>query len=321
MPALQVSQTYTCSSSRVGGVVGATEYEHEYVVRMSHPTEGADFAVNAPGVPLIGDKHPTDEGAFVRRVTAQDQDGEPCLFRVKVYYSSEKDFFEDPLNAPPDIAWGFSQKTREMTRAKVARVLKENPAGLLTSGGSVLPYFSPAPPAQTGDPRPRVTNTAGMPYETYPEYATTVMHLSYARNQATYNALYYKAFANTLNNSAWYGFAPGTVYCNGIPGQRLRHPKGGYFWRVQFDFDIDDEGWSKIMKEQGYNYRSVDALGALLPFRDKDTAERMSEPQALTETGFKLDPAAQGADPNVRAVWTDWQPYVGSNFAALGIEL
>lgn len=79
-----------------------------YIVIVDTAVDGANVALNASGIPAIGDKHPTNSAATARRIRPLIT-ASRLAYMVRVQYSTSTTFVSptlNPLDEDPEIEWG-----------------------------------------------------------------------------------------------------------------------------------------------------------------------------------------------------------------------
>jgi hypothetical protein len=129
---------------------------------------------------------------------------------------------------------------------------------------------------------PFVSNT-GEPLENAPKREQSDQTLTFTRNEATYNESWAQTYRHSLNLNDFLGFAPKQVKCKSITGERVYDSDFGYFWVVEYEFEMrrieikqpvtfdpitglpDDSsgatsvyGWEELILNQGFRERGTD---------------------------------------------------------------
>lgn len=205
-----------------------------------------------------------DLGSWCKEVRVKQDTVNPYLWRVTCQYSSvmsrpDINLVENPLLRPSEISWDGDEISR--------------PA-----------YYD-----RDGEP---IYNAVQERFDPPVEEVETRMKLTIARNQTTYDPVFYCPFFNSVNSKSWYGFNAGRVLCKRISGARS-FENGVYYWRTTYEFlirmrmdevgtgvagdvindpDLAVKAWAHKVLNQGYyeiksgkRVRATDPLGQLSP--------------------------------------------------------
>lgn len=149
--------------------VGQDQPVELYIVQVDTPVDGANVARRATGIPKIGENHPTNDFATVRRVRAMTTDSR-LAYMVRVMYSSSVNFVSpatNPLDEQPDIFWDNIDM-----EVILERDVEDNP--IVNSVGDVID--------------PPLTDTR------------TLQVCNITRNEETWDPEKQQAFIDTTNN-------------------------------------------------------------------------------------------------------------------------
>jgi hypothetical protein len=101
-------------------------------------------------------------------------------------------------------------------------------------------------------------NTVGDPLIDTPAHEESRPVLKFIRNEPTYDDLYASSWKDTTNEDEFLGYAPNTVKCRGIKGERFYDADWGFYWQVtyEFEFRVDDDGkgFTQRILNAGYRY-------------------------------------------------------------------
>jgi hypothetical protein len=219
---------------------------------------GEPYQLGTPGPDLWAEG---DTGSFATSIRASVSSEDGLTWTAEVDYGPyEPETAESPLDEPEDVSW--DQVTFEIPVDYDA-----NGTAILNSAGD--PYD---PPVMIEDDRPVLT---------------------IVRNELEYNSDLSDLYRGSVNASAFFGKAPGTVKCMPMRAQRLWSPNlninEGYYWKVTYTFHVNRDGWKRKLLDQGYQ-ELVSGV------RKKILVDGLpaSQPQLLNGSGLKL---AVGSDP------------------------
>lgn len=182
-------------------------------------TVGAQYQVGTPGTDPWAE---SDTGAFCTAIRAECvEDG--CEWTVTAEYGPWTPKNENPLLDPEELEYGGAQFERVID-------FDINGDPICNSAGD---WFDP--PVTIDDSRPTFTVT---------------------RNEGTFDRARARQMRDKLNAALFYDYAPGTVKCGFITGQRLWHAAIGFYYKVRYPFDVNEDGWDRTILDQGYRYLS-----------------------------------------------------------------
>jgi len=239
-------------------------------------------ARQAPGIPRVGQRHPTDPTAVCRSVEPKSLS--PILWRVTASYATpsgatnEKGESLNPLDAPPEISYDFEQ-----IQQMIDTDLDDKP----------------------------IVNTAGDPFDPKPEipYGRPLVRIT--RNEQEFpgaKARDYAGGRGAINSDAFKGWPPGTVRCRNISGTDQTEGEFAYC-RVTYEFICDAEGWQPRPLNIGLREKKD---GEMVVIKDKD-GQPVSQPVALNKDGT----AKEAGGPVERA--GPFKVFPEKPFGALGL--
>ena len=158
-------------------------FDEVYLVRCSSPNEPRSSILGAPGLPQYGFAHSEDSQCVVVKLGPEQTKEDPCLYEVKVTFSTSTG------NNPGD--W---QKPPDQRRPKWHMA------------------FSPLPISRTRDldGKPFV-DRAGSPIIPPPDIPIYVDEVTVMRYEATINRAYDRRWLNATNSDTWLGAEPNSA--------------------------------------------------------------------------------------------------------------
>lgn len=155
-----------------------------------------------------------------------------------------------------------------------------------------------------------IANSAGDPYDPPVTIDDSRVIIIATKNMTTtdFNLQTPDTYKDKLNSLAFLGFAPLTIKCNNIGGERI---KWGdiFYWRVRCEFAYDGGSWQKELLDQGFNV--IDGTNKVKA-RDPKDGSPYSHPILLDGTGHQL---ANGGVP----VYGSYGVYASVDFTPLGL--
>ena len=266
-------------------------YKRIFNVTTDDQADGPNVALNATGIPDVGDPHPDVSLALVESVNAKATSS-PTVWSVEVQYSTEtgnnsgtSPFEEEnPLDRPSIIEWSFAQFQSPVEKDRFGNPV-QNSAGDRFTGLSM------------DDSRPVLRIT---------------------RNEGGFSPARSIAFKDAINEDNFFGAEPGQAKCQNI-GARSRFENGFQFFEVRYEFHFRREGWNIEVLDEGFRQIDpsfpdpipiteviVDASGTKL------TDTPVSVPAKLDGSGKRLAP---GDD----VVFLEFELYEPKNFADLNL--
>jgi hypothetical protein len=283
----QWRRTYT----RAWRVVSDTPDFGAFGARLAVPVQFGDrYQILASGG---GDPVETDNFAFALGITAENSEAEDgCSWVVTVQYGpyDPTEFPENPLNHPIKVSWGGNKFEKAVEETAPDENGETTP--ILNSAGC---YFDP--PITIDDTRP-------------------TCHV--VRNEQTYNPVYALNYKDVVNSDDWNGFPPGTVKL-ALPTAELEFSAVcGYYFIVNYEFEINPEGWDLQILDQG-TMELVDVPAddegpdeqGVANIKDKN-GDNVSQPVLLDGNGNQLP---SGDDP----VYLTFKGYGQIAFASLNL--
>lgn len=193
----------TSGKSKSPGESGPSSYtaSRVFAVYVTSSTDDPTASETAPGIPELGDEHPTDPKRRVSSVEANVDPGLPTRHVVRVQYSSavssSGSSTDNPLDEPPSISW--EQDTI-------------------------------AEPVYTdGDGNP-IRNSARQTFDPPIQEEFTDPVLVVTQNKNSYSAALAYQYANAVNSDFFFG-PPGVAKCVSITGSKEFRNNVSY-WRV-----------------------------------------------------------------------------------------
>lgn len=247
----------------VNGATVSANLVRRFKVVLDSGGPGADVAAsNANGLPFLRDPHPYDPFARCKSVRGQSEANDDKIWVVEATYTydtqDESQQPENPLDEPPQVAWGFQQ---------FQKVLQKD-----INGKALL-------------------NTADEQFDPLPEVDDSRLVLSYQRNEAYFPVALAREYQDAVNSDAFLGAPAGTVKCQNINATR-QFRNDVYFWAVSYEFHFrsDDDDWELHILNQGYRTTLDDSYSIV----SDQEGRPMNQPVLLDIDGQEL---TEGADP------------------------
>jgi len=211
-----------------------------FIVQCNSVSDGTATAINAVGVPALGDVHDIDVDAYAKSKSCQPLDSQKYVFIVNVEYSDE--YFDSPLNKPTEITWSSSEATEQMFE-------------------------------DLSDPVERVLNSAGEPFDQLVERDSSELMATVVRNQATFDTNVF-SYVNTINDDDF------TLDAQTIPkGCAKMGPISISPWKQEHGIDYriytypikfkaGTDPWKKRVLD--YGYEELDGEGGRKPIVNQD---------------------------------------------------
>lgn len=265
--------------SRVFIVQVDTRQVGPYEILNGSVADGVDSPIIQ--IPLDNDDyHAGDDALTHARVKTKDAKRDPVnplLWYVTVTYSTAKDQQErgtfNPEDRPIEVNFSFQRQT------KVAHQ------------------------EANGDP---ITTSAGERFNPLPEMDDTRFVMTMSRNLVTFNPDTAMRYKDTVNSDQFQGFEPGVVKLASL-NSKLIFENNLTYWRVDFEFHINEDGWDIELLDEGTYYLS----GA--------NKRRFRDEQGHFITGL-LDGAGGQGDPN-DPQFLQKRVYRRRSFNALGLPV
>lgn len=280
---LSVKETFQ-SRSMKAATDRTRDYVRTYDVVVDERTVSPEMILFASGVPRRWDPYVAASGAvdlysICKDIEVKQDAGDPYLFRVTARYSNKVERpdinqVENPLLRPAEIEYDDEGVMR--------------PAWFDRDGEAVQ-------------------NSAYERFDPPLEYEEPRLLIRITKNYATYDALEYLRFKNTVNSAPWFGLPRGRVWCRKIKGKRS-FESGIFFWPTVFEFlvrvhldetvddlsdpDVSKDAWAERVLDRGY--MELNGGGDPVHMRDLRTGAPVSTPQLLDGSGGRL---ATGDDP------------------------
>jgi hypothetical protein len=284
---------------------GSLTHTREWLVATDDINDGTVLAMTA--VPQPGQHHPVDFGAIVTSIEAQPHDNSDKLFLVQIEYTTTTfGMPASPLNAKPDISYGSSDATEA--------------------------YFQD----HTTPDRKRCCNSAGDPFESFPERETGELTITITVNEETFNPVTMDGFRHTLNQEPvsidGVTYAAGTLKLSPPTAQKVTDTiegEGGgsqtfVYYRVTYLLKAKADGWDDKILDVGTNELIKDPAkptdpGKLRPIVDSVNSP-VKKPWPLAQGRKKPSPDAQADElvfkPYKSVTWASLKPFKPETWAA-----
>jgi hypothetical protein len=232
-----------------------------FQVILDDEVHGSYYALNAAGLPVIGEVHPQDSWCHVKSVDVVQQGGEP-IYIVTIDYDNIYGDDENPLNVDAKVVWGFQSKREAVTSD-----------------------------ALTGAP---IVNSAGEMFVAPLEIEGYVLSCDIQRNEATFDPTVAEAAVGCVNSDsttiAGLSVTAGQALMKSLRATRKPYQNAtGYYWEISYQFLFKAETWEAEVLDQGTYY--LDSAGTRHLFEvDGELSQR---PHNLDGSGGEL---GSGAD-------------------------
>ena len=229
----------------------------------------------------IGDAHPQNPYAFLRKLTPSATDNRKIWNVTGEYREFTFESSDSPLDEPKNVDWSSNTYT--------APVVKDN------DGNAVV-------------------NSAGQPFDpplTEPRH-TLVATITYNSDQYNPNlALDFQDKVNEGQEKIANLSVPARMARIMEVGATQQFQEDIEYWAVTIKVEIDPRTWDKEVLDQGIFEKD----GTETKRMSTDDGEGVTEPLKLDGAGAKLDP--QTADP----VFLTFKTFEETNFAPLDLEI
>jgi hypothetical protein len=258
---------------------GQRSYTRTFKLTTSAKTERAYHVGSHASLPVIGEVHPDDAGAWC--TTLQVDPSDPWKgWTVTAEYSTERELAETPTDDPAEITWGYEQFQKPAITNYAGQAI-------LNSAGD--PFD---PPIMIDDSRPHVTiskNLASVPVWIF-TYQDAINSGSFTVDGIT--------------------VAAGLAKMQNITITRGQSRNGTSFRTVTFSIHLQKQGWSSKQLDAGF--RQIGSGGARENIRNGIDDELPAAPVPLDGAGVALD----DPDPATAVYRTD-VVYEAKDFSAL----
>jgi hypothetical protein len=116
--------------------------------------------------------------------------------------------------------------------------------------------------------------------------------LNIVRNEATFSPTLAQTWKGTVNDAVFSiagdDFAAGTVKIADITSELSYNPECGWYWPVNYQFEIDPDGWKAKLLDQGMRTLVSSKKVTMVD----DAGKEVSTPELLDGAGAKLAVAA-----------------------------
>jgi hypothetical protein len=223
-----------------------------FIATVDDPTTPVSTINDAIGISWL-DAHPEFPAVYVTDMSCQN-DGDPLHYKVEFTYDLIKQEDRQPMPWDRTDKFTFS--------------------GGVTTAPAIVHYND-----GFGSPK-LIVNTAGDPLEGA-ERECAEWRISISGNRQAFPYSMAMAYINTVNSDSWSGFAPGTLKCQSISGQREVEQVNNAevpYWTVSVELAYRAEGWALKLWDVGYNEIKSNSRQKILDKR----YEPVSEPVALS---------------------------------------
>ncbi len=252
---------------------GVVTYSRTYLVKVNKPTDDANVAESAFGLPRYGFQYVTESSIDVSaRVNGyKSRQVTPFYWEVEVNYSSSpnegggKDGGKNPLEEPPTIKWGATK----MKYAVPGEV--EWDVSYIHSEPEILDLVK-----ATG-----VLNSAYEPFVPPAEIDRCIPTFTYTRNEPVFNHRYMLYYVDAVNKYRWWGWPKRTVKIDSIEGTlktKVVDKVQIAYWQVQYVFQFNPLTWDLFLLNQGTYYYAGGTTSTNFP----------SHPSAFIKKGISV---------------------------------
>jgi hypothetical protein len=257
---------------------GQRSYTRTFKLTTSAKTERAFHVGSHASLPVIGEVHPDDAGAWC--TTLQVDPSDPWKgWTVTAEYSTERELAEDPTNDPAEITWGYEQFQKPAVTNYAGQAI-------LNSAGD--PFD---PPIMIDDSRPVVTiskNLASVPVWVF-TYQDAINLGSFTVDGITVDA--------------------GLAKMQDIKIVRRQSRNGTSYRTVTFSIHLQKQGWSSKQLDAGF--RQIGYGGGRENIRNSVDDELPAAPVPISAGAALNDP-----DPATAVYRTD-VVYESKDFSVL----
>lgn len=266
-------------------------YVATYLVVTDDPTDGpgtvraaipASLGLTYAEFDKTGAAKFRDNGSYITSITvaedtiADDMRQWIATINYGPYQALQKP--QDPTQEQPQIQWSSSKFQRPAVKDEITGDVIVNSAGDLFN-----------PPIMRDDSRPMLVIT---------------------RNEATHDPILAANCRDKTNASAWWVFPAKTVKCLDIVGRRVLNQDIGYYWEVEYSWEINiDDTWTYQALDQGFST----VVGGKKLRLTNDDGELISEPALLDGGGLVLPSGAS-------AVYLPYDIYATIDFTIFGFD-
>ena len=214
------------------------EYTVVYKVTTDDRNDGAAIAMEAFGIPNIGDQFNVGndfDPAAVCVSKSADQGDSPWDWLVEATFSSKvdnADATENPLDEPADITYGFQQRR------------------ILVPGR----FNDPAAPPYGGDWQAGIYAPNGELFNPQPEVEINEPVLRIKRNVGSIDPQSFLVLANAVNADPFQGAEPRQLKLGAPEAARKFNKEIGFYWEVSYSIVFRWETWDIQVLNQGTFY-------------------------------------------------------------------
>lgn len=266
-------------------------YTRQYTIRSTTDLDEST-ALAVAGLPVVGEKHPTNNKAFVESVSVEEADG-PKIWRADVNYAvpkgagphDEDDETTDPCDQRPVVSFGSASYTKVVDRAYDTGDTQGNPT---------LP----------------IENSAGDPFDPplQENFSRPLLNVKY--NLRRFSPTLKHELENTINLTALVvaGFSvpalKGRIISIGC--DPAYDAEDELYWQMSVQVEVNPDGYTRKVLDQGF-YFLDDGDKTEITALDKDGAEvPVTEPQKLDGSGAK---STTPVFLSFKTLWAaDWSP-------------
>lgn len=253
------------ASLSVSDATVTVEYVRHFKIILDNGGPGADVAASsAASLPAARQSHPYYWPARVKSISINPEGDDDKIWLATVNYATdvpdESEHPENPLDAPPEIAWSFQQFQRVADKD--------------TDGEPII-------------------NKANEQFDPLPEVDDSRLVLSYSRNEASFPVNLAIQYMDAVNSDTWNGVEAGKVKCQSINAtrQHVATEEGvQYYWSVSYEFHFRYDDWDLHILNQGYRT----TLDGEYESASDSEGRPLNAPVLLDSDGQEL---TEGADP------------------------
>lgn len=233
---------------------GHRNYTVNWLVRTDNPAKGpayilANWPLAAPGVPYLLSAVERDLWAFCTpelNISAHPDvsDGDPIQdwivtqsFTTKPTWRCNTNPIENPLMEPWDVNISYRHEQKQATE-------------YWEESGSPPVYIDKKPLIMRNGERIKGS-----------EVEVKISHLSIelTKNYAYIDVPLISRMLNKVNDKEMWGVGPREVLFADVRGERLAYGNCGFYWRMTFTFDINEDGFDPTIPHFGSRVRKADA--------------------------------------------------------------
>jgi hypothetical protein len=300
---------------RGGGESVGRKLEHTQVFEVitNDVTDDQNTVGLAPGLPLIGQSHPTSPSATLTDIKPSQSSDSPYIWQVTCTFSSDLPREQAAEVAGPDAS-GASVQAADPTQREENPL--NRPATYKIDWEQSTEIASEAYlDILDGEFTQDIVNSAGDPFDPPAQmevsYAIITIEKNYAIGSPILDFGVQEAYQDATNSDVWHGLSIGSCRIIKI-GVSYEFENGVAFGRVTYQVKVRRLGWDLKIADCGFNYLTEGGTKSTRIDKDIGTGVFPDSPTPLNGTGGIK---AVGAP----IVYLSFRVYPRMNFTALGV--